>query len=216
MAIASASLIIPATVYDTVRKSQSLDSQNIILTLSRGTAIVLLMLYLVYLVFQLKTHANLFGEERQLIDENEDNAQVLRPWAAGLTILVVTAVIAVSAFYLVGSINSFVEDTHISKTFVGFILIPIVGNAAEHVNAVIIAWKNKMELAIAVAIGSCLQTALFVSSFLVLLGSIMDRKMTLSFGLFETVTFFLSAYFVTLLIQDGKSNYLEGALCLGM
>jgi Ca2+:H+ antiporter len=216
MAVASASLIIPATVYDTVRKSQSLDSQIIILTLSRGTAIVLLMLYLVYLVFQLKTHADLFDEERQLIDDNEENAQVVRPWAAGLTILVVTAVIAVSAFYLVGSINSFVEDAHISKTFVGFILIPIVGNAAEHVTAVIVAWKNKMELAIGVAIGSCLQIALFVSPFLVLLGWIMDREMTLSFGLFETVTFFLSAYVVTLLIQDGKSNYLEGALCLGM
>lgn len=137
-------------------------------------------------------------------------------WAAGVALVLVTLLVAICAEYLVDSIDAIVEEAHISKTFIGLILIPIVGNAAEHVTAVIVAWKNKMDLAIGVAIGSSLQIALFVTPFLVILGWAMHQPMTLHFETFETVSFFMASLVVVLLIQDGKSNYLEGLLCLGM
>jgi Ca2+:H+ antiporter len=216
MAVAAASLIIPATIHGTLETLKPLASQDTILVISRGTAIVLLVLYLLYLLFQLKTHSDLFDEESHVEIDCPEESQTLGPWAAGFAIVLVTITVGVCANFLVRSITPFVEITQISKTFVGLILIPIVGNAAEHVTAVFVAWKNKMGLAIAVALGSCLQIALFVTPCLVLLGWVMDRPMTLHFGTFETVAFFLSAFIVILLIQDGKSNYLEGALCLGM
>lgn len=135
---------------------------------------------------------------------------------ATVVLIIVTVLVAVCADYLVGSIDSIVQKTGMSKTFIGLVLIPIVGNAAEHVTAVVVSWKNKMDLAIGVAIGSSLQIALFVTPFLVILGWFMDVPMTLDFHAFETITFFISGLVVTFLIQDGKSNYLEGGLCLGM
>lgn len=226
MAVASASLIIPATLYAVLAGSDS-DAQGNILILSHGTAIILLIVYLMYLFFQLKSHAELFdsrptdhlqetGEAGQPQEEEEEEERILKPWAAGIALCIVTVAVAICAEFLVGSIDNIVEVTHMSKTFIGLILIPIVGNAAEHVTAVIVACKNKMDLAIGVAIGSSLQIALFVTPFLVILGWIMDRDMTLHFQTFETIAFFLSGLVVTLLIQDGKSNYLEGGLCLGM
>jgi Ca2+:H+ antiporter len=215
LAVASASLIIPATLYAALAQSKESSSEDNILVLSHGTAIILLLVYIMYLVFQLKTHAHLFDAESQGEDSQEE-AEILGPWAAGVALLLVTLMVAVCAEFLVDSIDSIVESAHISKTFIGLILIPIVGNAAEHVTAVVVAYKNKMDLAIGVAIGSSLQISLFVTPFLVILGWIMDKPMTLHFETFETVAFFLSALVVTLLIQDGKSNYLEGGLCIGM
>ena len=213
MTVASASLIIPATLYAVMADNDG--SNDNIMVLSRGTSIILLLIYISYLFFQLKTHADLFDDAEA--QEGEDESEtLLGPWAAGAVLVVITLLVAICAEYLVGSIDSIVEEAHISKTFIGLILIPIVGNAAEHVTAVIVAWKNKMDLAIGVAIGSSLQIALFVTPFLVILGWAMDRDMSLHFETFETVAFFLSSLVVVLLIQDGKSNYLEGLLCLGM
>lgn len=212
MAVATASLIIPATLYSVMDSSSQQEDK--ISLLSRGTAIILLLIYVAYLVFQLYTHADLFEEAES--DEEHDGPEVLGPWAAGAALVVVTLMVAICAEYLVDSIDAIVEEAHISKTFIGLILIPIVGNAAEHVTAVIVAWKNKMDLAIGVAIGSSLQIAIFVTPFLVILGWAMGQPMTLHFETFETVSFFLASLVVILLIQDGKSNYLEGLLCLGM
>ena len=213
MTVSSASLIIPATLYAVMTNDSGSDDN--IMVLSRGTSIILLIIYISYLFFQLKTHADLFDDAEA--QENEDESEtLLGPWAAGVVLVVVTLLVAICAEFLVDSIDAIVTKAHISKTFIGLILIPIVGNAAEHVTAVIVAYKNKMDLAIGVAIGSSLQIALFVTPFLVILGWIMGRDMTLHFETFETVAFFLSALVVVLLIQDGKSNYLEGLLCLGM
>jgi Ca2+:H+ antiporter len=129
--------------------------------------------------------------------------------------IIVTVMVAVCAEYLVDSIDAIVESTHMSKTFIGLILLPIVGNAAEHVTACVVAYKHKMDLAIGVAIGSSLQIALFLTPFLVILGWIVGQPMTLHFQSFETVVFFISMLVVNYLIQDGSSNYLEGAMCLG-
>ncbi|KAL3705242.1 Vacuolar membrane antiporter [Talaromyces marneffei ATCC 18224] len=226
MAVASASLIIPASLFAAMSDSYQTapeDSRRSILLLSRGTAIILLLLYVMYLVFQLKTHASLFEETsasdtegQQTRPEDEHEEHILNPLAAGIALIIVTVLVSICAEYLVGSIEGIVEKTGMSKTFIGLVLIPIVGNAAEHVTAVVVSYKNKMDLAIGVAIGSSLQIALFVTPFLVILGWIMNVEMTLHFHIFETVSFFISALVVIFLIQDGKSNYLEGGLCLGM
>ncbi|MBE7179839.1 MAG: calcium/proton exchanger, partial [Terriglobus roseus] len=155
MAVASASLIIPATLYAQLHDSKA-DSGKNILILSHGTAIVLLIIYILFLYFQLRTHKELFDAEAQAESE-EEGEHILSPIAATVALCIITVLVALCAEYLVDSIDSIVESTGISKTFIGLILLPIVGNAAEHVTACIVAWKNKMDLAINVAIGSSLQ-----------------------------------------------------------
>jgi len=173
-----------------------------------------LILYLFYLFFQLKSHSEIF----EAAEEQEGNAEeekVLRPIPATIALALITILVAVCAEYLVDSIDSVVERTPISRTFIGIILLPIVGNAAEHVTACVVAYKDKMDLAIGVAIGSSLQIALFVTPFMVILGWIIGQPMTLFFQGFETVVFFISTVVVNYLIMDGQSNYLEGVLCIG-
>ncbi|KAL9034683.1 MAG: hypothetical protein Q9214_006935, partial [Letrouitia sp. 1 TL-2023] len=167
MAVSTASLIIPATLYAAMGGPQD-DKDDNILILSHGTAVILLILYGLYLFFQLKTHAHLFDEERNAEEGagEPEEEHILSPWAAGVALVIVTILVAVCAEYLVDSIDSIVETAHISRTFIGLILLPIVGNAAEHVTAVVVASKNKMDLAIGVAIGSSMQIALLVTPFL--------------------------------------------------
>ncbi|KAL9125372.1 MAG: hypothetical protein Q9217_005419 [Psora testacea] len=212
MAVSAASLIVPATLYAVMRgTSASDDATDKILLLSHGTAIILLILYVLYLIFQLKTHAKFFDPESEN-DENGDEkeADILSPWAAAVVLVIITVAVAVCAEFLVDSIDSIVETAHISKTFIGLILLPIVGNAAEHVTAVVVAWKNKMDLAIGVAIGSSMQIALLVTPFLVILGWIIHQPMTLHFETFETVVFFLSVLVTNYLIAVGWNPYLYG------
>ncbi|MCJ1410420.1 hypothetical protein MMC19_004505 [Ptychographa xylographoides] len=218
MAVASASLIIPATLYAVMSGDSHTgkgESEDNILVLSHGTSIILLILYFLYLFFQLKSHSDFFDGESENEDGNQEEAEILSPWAAGVALVLITIGVAVCAEFLVNSIDSIVATAHVSKTFIGLILLPIVGNAAEHVTAVVVALKNKMDLAIGVAIGSSMQIALLVTPFLVILGWIIGQPMTLHFEVFETVVFFLSVLVVNYLIQDGKSNYLEGAMLIG-
>ncbi|TRX93846.1 hypothetical protein FHL15_005228 [Xylaria flabelliformis] len=132
--------------------------------------------------------------------------------AAIIMLLITTALVATCAEFLVDSIQDVVASSSIKEIFIGLIILPIVGNAAEHVTAVTVAMKNKMDLAIGVAIGSSIQIALFVTPLVVILGWIIDQPMTLYFTLFETVSLFVSAFIINFLILDGRSNYLEGAL----
>lgn len=163
-------------------KNESKEKASSVLVLSRGTAIILLLLYVLYLVFQLRTHSNLFDAETQNNgEEHEEEEPKLGPVAAGVVLVVVTVLVAVCAEYLVGSIDSIVESGKISKSFIGLILIPIVGNAAEHVTAVVVAIRNKMDLAMGVAIGSSIQIALLVTPFLVIVGWIIGQPMSLHF-----------------------------------
>ena len=236
MAVSSASLIIPATLYAVLQGSKASDEkEDKVLLLSHGTSIILLILYVLYLFFQLKTHTKLFDEEDERGEDGEEvEPDILTPPAAAVALVLITVCVAVCAEFLVDSIDSIVKTAHISRTFIGLILLPIVGNAAEHVTAVVVAWKDKMNLAIGVAIGSSMQIALLVTPFLVILGWIIGQPLTLRFQTFETVVFFLSVLVVNYLIavshilrtthllknltsaQDGRSNYLEGAMLLGM
>ncbi|KAA8574797.1 hypothetical protein EYC84_004045 [Monilinia fructicola] len=142
-------------------------------------------------------------------DEDENISRT----TAVVLLLLSTGLVAACAEFMVDSINAVVAgNSGLSEAFIGLIILPIVGNAAEHVTAVTVASKNKMDLAIGVAVGSSIQIALFVTPFIVLLGWCMSKEMTLYFTLFETVCLFVSAFIVNFLVLDGRSNYLEGAL----
>ncbi|KAK9380370.1 Sodium/calcium exchanger protein-domain-containing protein [Kockiozyma suomiensis] len=214
MALATSSLLIPAAFRATIDSVEEGGiSESRMLAVSRGTAIVLLIIYVLYLVFQLKSHATLFeGLEGDAEDEEPAQMSVA---TCLIALTAITVIVSVCADYLVDSIDSLVVSTGLSKTFIGLILLPIVGNAAEHVTAVMVAMKNKMELAIGVAIGSSMQIALFLTPFLVILGWIMGQPMTLFFSTFETAVLFVSVFITNAQIQDGTSNWLEGAMLLG-
>ncbi|KAK3388140.1 Sodium/calcium exchanger protein-domain-containing protein [Sordaria brevicollis] len=145
-------------------------------------------------------------------DKDGDHPDDLSRFSAVILLLVSTALVAVCAEFMVDSIHDLVETAKVPELFIGLIILPIVGNAAEHVTAITVAMKNKMDLAIGVAVGSSIQIALFITPLVVIIGWIMDRDMTLYFTLFETVCLFVSAFIVNFLVLDGRSNYLEGAL----
>lgn len=142
----------------------------------------------------------------------EDEEDRLSRSASMILLLIVTALVAVCAEFLISSIEEVTQTSSVGEIFIGLIILPIVGNAAEHVTALTVAMKNKMDLAIGVAVGSSIQIAIFVTPLIVILGWIMERDMTLHFTLFETVCLFVSAFMVNFLVLDGRSNYLEGAL----
>ncbi|KAK0648390.1 Sodium/calcium exchanger protein-domain-containing protein [Cercophora newfieldiana] len=148
-------------------------------------------------------------------DDDEDHSEEISRTSAIILLLVSTGLVALCAEFLVASIDEVVAgNSALSKAFIGLILLPIVGNAAEHVTAVTVAMKNKMDLAIGVAVGSSIQIALFVTPLVVILGWIMNKEMSLYFTLFETVSLFVSTFIVNFLVLDGRSNYLEGALLM--
>ncbi|KAF1987999.1 hypothetical protein K402DRAFT_392281 [Aulographum hederae CBS 113979] len=147
-------------------------------------------------------------------DTKEEDGDMSRT-AAVVLLLASTALVAVCAEFLVDAIPAMIADSpNISQAFIGLIILPIVGNAAEHVTAVTVAARNKMDLSIGVAVGSSIQIAIFVTPVVVLLGWCMDKDMSLYFNLFETVCLFVTAFVVNFLILDGRSNYLEGALLM--
>lgn len=155
--------------------------------------------------------ANLGGVKESALREPEEEKEKpqLSVLVAVITLSVSTAFVGICAEFLVGSINDLVTQAHLSKTFVGLILLPIVGNAAEHATAVTVAIKDKMDLAIGVAIGSSMQIALLLIPFVVILGWILgNENMNLQFDGFQIATLFVSVLLVNYLISDGKSHWL--------
>lgn len=149
------------------------------------------------------------------VEDDEEGPVHMSRTAAVVLLLCSTALVAVCAEFMVDAIPGMITPgSAVSQTFIGLIILPIVGNAAEHVTAVTVATKNKMDLAIGVAIGSSIQIALFITPVVVLLGWILDRDMSLYFNLFETISLFVTAFVVNFLILDGRSNYLEGSLLI--
>jgi len=129
-------------------------------------------------------------------------------------LVVVTVFVAVTADFLVDSIDGLTDSGKIGKEFVGIILLPIVGNAAEHVTAVTVSVKDKLTLSLGVAVGSSIQIALFVIPFIVTLGWILGKPLTLLFDPLESIVLFLSVLTVNYVVQDGKSNWLEGMILM--
>lgn len=134
---------------------------------------------------------------------------------AALTLLIImTVIIGFSAEFLVKSIEGIVESHQISKTFIGIILFPIVGHGAKYFASLRTARKNEMNAVIIISVGSATQTALFITPILVLLGWIINQPMSLAFLPFETICLFIAVILKNYLVQDGKSNWLEGALLI--
>ncbi|KAG2108644.1 Sodium/calcium exchanger protein-domain-containing protein, partial [Suillus discolor] len=173
-----------------------------LLFISRGTAILLLGAYCAYIWFQAS------------LSETDETKPRMGTAAAGVALLLVTIVIAFCAEHLVTSIEETTARYPVSKAFIGVILLPIVGNAADHVTAVWMATKNKYELTISICVGSSIQIACLVVPLLVIIGWIVDQPLTLHFHNFETIVFFVSVCLVNLLLMDGKANYLEGLMLL--
>jgi Ca2+:H+ antiporter len=132
---------------------------------------------------------------------------------ASLILLLSSSIlIAICAEFLVSTIDDMVTHSPLSEPFIGLIILPIAGNVAEHITAMTVAAKNKMDLAIGVSVGSSIQIALFVTPLIIIAGWILDRDMSLHFSLFETVTLVATTFLVNFLILNGKTNYLEGSL----
>lgn len=159
-----------------------------------------------------RSNSFLINRPKSIYDLGSSPEQHLSAVSAIAVLLLSTVMVSISADYLVGTIDEIVQTSGLSKTFIGLIIIPIVGNAAEHVTAIYVAYHNKMDLAIGVAIGSSLQIAIFVTPFLVLVGWIMDVPMSLYFSMYETAVIFVSVFITNSLILDGSSNWLEGVM----
>ncbi|KAG0145211.1 hypothetical protein CROQUDRAFT_659022 [Cronartium quercuum f. sp. fusiforme G11] len=221
MLLACIALVIPAAYYTTTVEKLSTGTnvlprdiaQHGLLVISRGTSVLLLAMYFLYLFFQLKTHSYLYVDEAGESEEEEPSMNLL---SASLALVGVTIITAFCADYLVDSIDEFATSAGIPKAFIGLILLPIVGNAAEHATSVWMAMKGKMELAIGVAVGSSIQIAVGVIPIMVIVGWITGKPLTLYFENFETICLVFSVLLTTLLIQDGKSNYMEGAMLVSL
>lgn len=191
-----------------------------LLKLSRGTSIILLSVYFIYLYFQLKSHSKLFEAEQAARqdgeEEEEEEVADMDTYSAGFWLAAVTVVTAFCADVLVASIDDTASKWHIPKPFIGLILLPIVGNAAEHVTSVWMAMKGKMELTIGVSVGSSIQIAAGMIPILTLLAWPMGKPLTLYFADFETIALFVSVILVSGLLNDGSSNYMEGVMLVAL
>ncbi|CAB4445127.1 unnamed protein product [Rhizophagus irregularis] len=214
MTLACIGLIIPAAFISFADKIKTSSNDKLheeeLINLSRGAAIVLLIIYILYLLFQSKTHTHLYQDEGVIEDDEQPQLTLI---VSLLLLVVVTVAIIFSAEYLVDSIKGIGKNSGLNKIFVSLILLPIATNATVH-TVTATTLKNEMNLAINYAVGNSMQIALFVSPLLVILGWIIGQQMTLFFQTFETIALFISVLITNYLIQDGESNWLEGTMLL--
>lgn len=196
-------------------------SEVTIQRLSIAVAVVLILVYGLTLLFSMKTHSYLFDvgmadmenlAESNLAPEETEHKPNLWLWVGVL--LVVTLFVAGESELLVDSLEEATSELGLSALFTGVILLPVIGNAAEHATAVTVALKNKMDLSVSVAVGSSMQIALFVAPVLVIAGWLMGKPMDLNFNAFELVAVVVSVLIANSISSDGKSNWLEGTLLL--
>jgi Ca2+:H+ antiporter len=181
--------------------------------MSIGISLVLLTIYALSLVFALRTHKHLYA------GEDDDGADDLPHWSqtkAVFVLLGATLGVVVVAEFLVDAIEPTIERFGWTHTFIGVVVIAIVGNAAEHSTAVMMALKNKMDLAFNIAFESSKQIALFVAPLLVLLSIPLGANLTLEFSHMEVVGMAVGVGAATLIGIDGESNWLEGVMLLGV
>lgn len=181
------------------------------LSLSIWISIIMIILYLAGLFFRLVTHRGVY---RQKIDEqNYDDDPEEAEWSKmkSITILVLaTLAVAYVAERLVSTFETVGETFGWSELFIGVIIVAVVGNAAEHASAIIMAYKNKMNIAVEIAIGSSIQIAMFVAPLLVLLSLFMPISMPLIFTLPELVAMVLAVILTVAISNDGDTNWFEG------
>lgn len=184
--------------------------------LSLVVAAVLIGVYLLTLFFSMKTHSYLYdvGVEAEQGGGLTEAGEKPNLWLWVGVLLVVTLLVAIESELLVGALEEATQQLGLTKLFTGVILLPIIGNAAEHATAVVVAMKDKMDLSVSVALGSSLQIALFVAPVLVIAGWFFDQPMDLNFNPFEFVAVSVAVLIANSVSSDGRSNWLEGTLLL--
>ena len=207
MLLAMIVLIIPTVFNSTVGGTEGEEGVE---QLSHIAAIVLLLLYGLFLYFQFKSHVDLFATET-----HHHEAPEMTKKDAIILLVVATILVSWMAEILVHSVEYAADDMGLPHLFIGVILLPLFGNAAEHFTAVVVAGKDKMDLSFAISMGSSTQIAVFVAPVMILVAWAMNVPLTFEFGMLETVAAFLSVLIVNVIAADGKSNWLEGALLLG-
>jgi Ca2+:H+ antiporter len=206
LVLAVIGFLMPALFVLTTSGPQTFVEREVV---SGTVAVVLIALYAATLIFTLVTHEHLFrtpaSEEKPLWSSRR----------AILVLLIATAFVALESELLVGSLEPAIADLGLSKFFVGLILVPIIGNAAEHSSAVLFALKDRVDVTLEIAIGSSVQVALFVAPALVFISLIVGHPMDFIFSPFEVAAVGVSTLIVAIVIRDGRSNWLEGAQLLG-
>jgi Ca2+:H+ antiporter len=199
--LAVIALIIPAIFLQTAPKV----GDRIIEELSIFVAIFMLIVYCAGLLFTLHTHKHLGNKE------DEPSAGI--SWSirkSSLILLSSTLAVAWMSEILVGSIEPIIKHLGWTELFIGIIVVAIIGNAAEHSSAVMMATKNKMDIALQISIGSATQIVMFVAPLLVLVSLLFREPMSLVFHTFELVAIILAVLISNLVTADGESNWLEG------
>ncbi len=171
---------------------------------------VLIIVYILYLIFSLREKSPAEVEQ-----EHGQHARTMRlPVALGVLVVSTIAIVFMSEI-LVGALEPTAEDWGLTELFVGVMLVPLVGNIAEHLVAVQVAYGKKMDLSLGIAIGSGLQIALFVTPVLVLVSILLGEPMTLVFNSYELMALVGATLVAVLISVDGESNRLEGAELVG-
>ncbi len=222
LALAAIGLVIPAMFHlageGAVRSARVTIERELAAerTLSLEIAIVLFVAYILSLLFSLRTHRHLYAGQEHA-GAHEPVGPVASPRRAGIMLAVATAAVAWMSELLVGAVHEASAAIGVSEVFIGVIVVAVIGNAAEHSTAVLVAMKNKMDLAMNIAIGSSIQIALFVAPVLVFVSYLVPGgPMDLRFTTFEVLAVGIAVAVVNLVAQDGESNWLEGALLLAV
>lgn len=208
MALAVVSLTIPAVF--ALGPEEVRPSEQSIAFLSDGLAIVLIVIYALYILFSLRQ-----GSPAAELREGEHAATMKLPVALGLMAATTIGIVFMSEV-LVGAVEPVAEQWGLSELFIGVMLVPLVGNIAEHIVAVQVAYQNKMDLSLGIAIGSGLQIALFVTPVLVWISLLLGNPMTLVFNSYELAGLIGAALIAVLISVDGESNWLEGAQLIAL
>jgi Ca2+:H+ antiporter len=203
LALAVIGLVVPAAFFSVGHPSPVAFER-----LSLAVAVVLMAVYAAGLAFTFVTHRELFAvPDGPEIPEEPSSGT----WQAVLSLAVASALVAWMSELLIGSIQAAVAGLGLSTAFIGVILIPIVGNAAEHYSAVALAMRDRMDVALDIAVGSSIQVALFVAPLLVLLSLALGHPMSYLFTTAEIVAIIASVTIAVFIARDAKSNWLEGA-----
>lgn len=182
------------------------------ISLSVGIAIIMVVLYLAALFFKLVTHRGVYQTQ-----ETEDKIEEVPEWSKAKAIIILalsTLAVAYTSERLVHTFEAVGEKFGWSELFIGVIVVAIVGNAAEHASAILMAYKDKMDVAVEIAVGSTLQIAMFVAPILVIASLFFPTSMPLIFTLPEIVAMVTAVLLSIVIANDGESNWFEGATLL--
>ena len=214
LSLAAIGLIIPTVFHIAAAQQPGGWSPQAELRLSLGICAVLFGTYVLSLIFSLVTHKDLYAGGRRGSGHKSDDAW---PVSRAIVVLAVaTVLVAVISELLVGSVEAARKQLGLTETFVGVIIVAIIGNAAEHSTAVTVAMKNDMDLSLGIAIGSSVQVALFVTPVLVFASVLLGQPMNLEFSFPEMAAVVLSAWILAEISGDGECNWLEGVQLLSV